>query len=319
MPPLRGVIHGAMVLDDGLLAGLTAERLRQVMAPKVLGALHLHAATQDMPLDFFVMLSSVASLVGNVGQGNYAAANAFLDSFASYRRGRGLPASTINWGALAEVGVVARQAQVEQMLSAAGVRPMPVEHALYALGQLLQLNPPQAGVFQVDWQRWRATHPTGASAALFAPLLAESAQTADSADLAPHQQLLHRLVVLEPQERLEYMQALLADELARVLQLPVAQIDYQHNIMHLGVDSLMAVELQTALQGKFALQLSAMELIRGLSIAQLATRLLTSITPEIALLDMDSDVSEAALDALLQAEMAGVSEADWEQLVKQAL
>lgn len=319
MPPLRGVVHGAMVLDDVLLPGLTADRLRQVMAPKVLGALHLHAATREIPLDFFVMLSSVAALVGNVGQASYAAANAFLDVFAQYRRVRGLPAITISWGALAEVGVVARNAQVEQLLAAAGVRTMHVEHALYALSQVLQLNPPHIGVFQIDWKRWLATHPAGTSAALFEPLLAEHAQASGSVDMDPQQQLLHQLAGLEPPERLDYMQALLAEELARVLQLPVAQIDYQHNITHLGIDSLMAVELQTALRGKFALQISAMEFIRGLSIAQLATRLLVSIAPDLALLPTPGAVPEDALDALLQAEMATISEAAWEQLVKQVL
>src|SRR5262249_54352241 len=146
MPPLRGVIHGAMVLDDGLLAGMTADRLRHVMASKVSGALNLDAATRDIPLDFFVMLSSVSSLVGNVGQGDYAPANAFLDGFAEYRRSRGLPAITINWGALAEVGVAARNTQVEQALNAAGLRSMHVDHALYALGRALHLNLPQVGV-----------------------------------------------------------------------------------------------------------------------------------------------------------------------------
>ena len=320
MPPLRGVIHGAMVLDDGLLAGLTAARLHQVMAPKVLGALHVHAATRETPLDFFVMLSSVAALVGNVGQASYAAANAFLDGLAHYRRARGLPALAIDWGALAEVGVVARHAQVAQALGTAGMRTMPVEHALYALGQVMQGSLPQVGIFQVDWKRWLATHPGTASARLFQPLIVEHAQGASSSvDLDPHQQLLHKLAVLAPQERQDYMQGLLAEELARVLQLSVAQIDYQHNIMHLGIDSLMAVELQTTLQGKFALQISAMELIRGLSIAQLAGRLLASLTADLELLSTTNAVPEAALDALLQAEMADVSDAAWEQLVKQAL
>ena len=318
MPPLRGVIHGAMVLDDGLLAGLTADRLRQVMAPKILGAIHLHTATREMPLDFFVMLSSVASLLGNVGQANYAAANAFLDAFAQYRRAQGRPAITINLGALAEVGVLARQAQVGQILATAGVRAMPVDHVLYALGQILHWNPPQIGVFQVDWKRWMVTHPAGASATLLQPLATEYAQPSGSVDMPPQQRLLHQLAMLEPQERLDYMQALLAEELARVLQLPVAQIDYQHNIMHLGIDSLMAVELQTALYGKFALQTSAMELIRGLSTAQLAARLLASMAADLEALP-DGAVPEDALDALLQAEMANISDAAWEQLVKQVL
>jgi acyl transferase domain-containing protein/acyl carrier protein len=317
MPPLRGVIHGAMVLDDVLLTGLTADRLRQVMAPKVLGALHLHAATKETPLDFFVMLSSVASLVGNVGQANYAAANTFLDGFAQYRRARGLPAITISWGALAEVGVVARNTQVERLLANAGVRTMHVEHALYALGQVLQLNPPHIGIFQVDWKKWLATHPAGTSAAIFQPLLAEYASASGSIGMDPHQHLLQQLAVLEPRERLDSMQALLAEELARVLQLPVAQIDCQQNIMHLGVDSLMAVELQTALDSKFALQISAMDFIRGLSIAQLAARLLASIAPDLELLTTHSAVPEDALDGMLQAEMANISDAAWDQLLKQ--
>jgi acyl carrier protein len=118
---------------------------------------------------------------------------------------------------------------------------------------------------------------------------------------------------------MDSMQALLAGELARVVQLPVAQIDYQNNIMHLGIDSLMAVELQTALQSKFALQMSALEFIRGLSIAQLAERLLAGIAPDLELLTAQGAVPEDALDGLLQAEMANISDAEWEQLVKQEI
>jgi acyl transferase domain-containing protein/acyl carrier protein len=319
MPPLRGVIHGAMVLDDGLLAGLTDERLNQVMAPKILGALHLHLATRDIPLDFFVMLSSVSSLVGNVGQGNYAAANAFLDGFAEYRRRRGLPAVTINWGALAEVGVAARNTQVEQVLNAAGLRSMHVDHALHALGEAIRLNAPQIGIFQVDWGRWRATHPAGVSAILFESLYAEYEETSDASGLDPRQQFLHRLAVLDAQARQGYMQVLLAEELARVLQMPVSKIDVHQNVMTLGIDSLMAVELQTALQGKFALQLSAMELTRGLSVAQLATRLLAGIASDLEAFSSVKAVSEQTLDAMLEAEMAGVSDADFEQMVKEVL
>ncbi len=319
MPPLTGIIHGAMVLDDGLLAGLTAERLRQVMAPKILGALHLDAATRDVPLDFFVMLSSITSLADNAGQGNYAAANAFLDGFAEYRRGRGLPAITINWGALAEIGVAARNAKVEKALNAAGLRSMHVDHALYALGQALELNLPQIGVFQVDWQRWRTTHPAGASAAVFESLFAELGDPSAAAGLDPHEQLLRRLAMLEPQAQMDYMQTLLAEELARVLQMSVTQIDLQQNVMNLGIDSLMAVELQTALESKFALHLSAMELTRGPSVTQLAGRLLAGIAADLEALRTAGTVPEQTLDAMLQAETAGVSDAELEQMVKEAL
>jgi acyl carrier protein len=319
MPPLGGIIHGAMTLDDGLLAGLTVERLNGVMAPKVLGVLNLHEATRDIPLDFFVMLSSVSSLVGNVGQGNYAAANAFLDGFAEYRRKCGLPAVTINWGAIAEVGVAARNTQVEQALNAAGLRSMHVDHALYALEQAIRLNLPQIGIFQVDWSRWRARHPAGVSTLLFESLYAEHIETSDAGGLDPRGQLLLRLTVLDQQGRLDYMQSALTEEFSRVLQMPASQIDVQQNVMNLGIDSLMAVELQTALQEKFALQLSAMELTRGLSVAQLAARLLSGITPDVEALSRASAVPEQSLDAVLQVEMSGISDADFEQMVKEAL
>jgi len=128
----------------------------------------------------------------------------------------------------------------------------------------------------------------------------------------PRQRLLHQLAVLEPRERMDCMEHLLAEELARILQIPPAQIDYQQNIMHLGVDSLMATELQTALQSKFALQVSAMEFIRGLSIAQLASRMLTGMAADLDALTAQSLAPEEALDTLLEAEMAHLSDAAFE-------
>ena len=105
MPPLRGLFHAAMVLDDAPIQSLNGERLAKVMAPKVEGAWNLHLLTRELPLDYFVLFSSMASQMGNPGQANYAAANAFLDSLAHYRRARELPALTVNWGALADVGL----------------------------------------------------------------------------------------------------------------------------------------------------------------------------------------------------------------------
>jgi NAD(P)-dependent dehydrogenase (short-subunit alcohol dehydrogenase family) len=97
MPPLGGVIHAAGVLDDGVVTQQSLARLRRAMDPKVLGAWNLHRHTRDLPLDFFIGFSSVASLVGSPGQANYAAGNAFLDALAHHRRALGLPALSVNW------------------------------------------------------------------------------------------------------------------------------------------------------------------------------------------------------------------------------
>jgi hypothetical protein len=94
---MRGIIHGAMVVDDAPIERLDEVRMWKAMAPKVLGAWNVHTLTADCALDFFVLFSSIASIIGNPGQANYAAGNAFLDALAYYRRARGLPALTVNW------------------------------------------------------------------------------------------------------------------------------------------------------------------------------------------------------------------------------
>src|SRR5204863_8097875 len=118
--PLKGIFHLAMVIDDAPLSALTAERLRTVMAPKAHGAWLLHENTQGLELDCFVMFSSVSSIFGNPAQGNYSAANAFLDSLSHHRRALGLPALAINWGVLGGEGYVARNERVAEFLARQG-------------------------------------------------------------------------------------------------------------------------------------------------------------------------------------------------------
>jgi myxalamid-type polyketide synthase MxaB len=105
--PLRGVVHAAGVLDDGVVDRQTAERFSRVLAPKVYGAWNLHHQTRELPLDFFVLFSSMASVLGSPGQSSYAVANAFLDALAHHRRARGLPGLSINWGPWSEAGMAA--------------------------------------------------------------------------------------------------------------------------------------------------------------------------------------------------------------------
>src|SRR4029079_7853768 len=105
MPDLCGIFHAVGVIADGSLMRLTRASMATVFAPKVTGAWNLHLLTQESRLDFFVMFSSVASLLGSPGQANYAAANTFLDALAHYRRALGQPGLSINWGPWAEVGL----------------------------------------------------------------------------------------------------------------------------------------------------------------------------------------------------------------------
>src|SRR3954453_14617544 len=158
MPPLRGLVHAAMVLDDALLPQLDEERMRKVMAPKMVGAWNLHAQTLDDPLDFFVSFSSLTSMIGNPGQGNYVAANAFLDALAYHRRLQGLPALTVNWGAVSGAGYVAQNPEIASKLEHVGVMSLPAQQLLTILGALLRHDAVQIGVGHIDWPRLAKVH-----------------------------------------------------------------------------------------------------------------------------------------------------------------
>ena len=135
LPPLRGVIHAAMVLEDALLTNLDRDRINRVLAAKVTGTWNLHTHTAGRQLDLFVMFSSLSSVFGHAGQGNYAAANAFLDAMAWHRRARGLPALAVNWGYLGEVGYLAQRTELGQRLERQGVLSFTVPQALLASGK----------------------------------------------------------------------------------------------------------------------------------------------------------------------------------------
>ncbi len=148
--PLRGIIHAAGVLADGVLADMTLDQLDRAMQPKVVGAWNLHTATLDVPLDFFVLFSSVASVLGSPGQANYAAGNAMLDALAHARRAAGLPATAINWGPWAGSGMVAEAGRGAAVKSR-GMQLIPPEVGLELLGKLLRTDVPQVAVMDAAW------------------------------------------------------------------------------------------------------------------------------------------------------------------------
>jgi short-subunit dehydrogenase len=153
--PLRGIIHAAMVLDDAPIERLNEDRMWTAMAPKMLGAWHLHALTEGAPLDFLLLCSSITSTIGNPGQANYVAGNAFLDALAYYRRGRGLPALTVNLGNIGEVGYVARNKDASERLDRYKAMAMPIADVLDGIDDLLASNAVQVTLAKVDWSELR--------------------------------------------------------------------------------------------------------------------------------------------------------------------
>lgn len=274
MRPLAGIIHCAMVLDDDLAIRMTKERMQRVMLPKVQGTLNLHKATLELPLRQFICISSISSLIGNVGQTNYVAANAFLDTFAHYRQAAGLPATTINLGVLQEIGVVARDENLAKVLDAKGIQGLLTADVLQALGYIINNDPIQIGLFKVDWAAWAQESPKSAASSRFSGLVQKARA---QQDIPPA--LAALLSELEHQEHyFARLMEILSGELAQIVKIPLSEIKQDRSISDLGIDSIMSVELSRGLRSKYGLEVTSMELLSGPSLDQLTEQLVSQLT-----------------------------------------
>ena len=269
MPPLRGVVHSAAVLNDAMIPSTTAEQAAAVTGPKIAGAWNLHECTRRLELDAFLLFSSVSSLLGNAGQASYAAGNAFLDALAAHRRAAGLPCLTVNWGVLGETGMVARAEGLRAQLERIGMKALSNEQVLAALDYLLPLDAVQTGVIDGDWARWAAVHPRAARQPSLSALMADLAAGANAAE----DDLQSTLAALPPEERTRILVERIHKVVASTMRLPVERVDPAEPIRNLGLDSLMAVELTAALEARLGLPVPSMELMSGPSVIQLAEKL----------------------------------------------
>ena len=273
MPTIKGVIHAAMVLDDCTISELTGPRLDRVLAPKARGAWNLHLLTRNDPIDLFILFSSVASTVGNPGQANYAAANAFLDVLAHHRRLLGLPALAINWGAVGDTGYLTRRDDVAQHLTRIGVRSAPVRQLLARLPELVVARATQVSVHSMDWRRLSKIIPSIAKGSRFAAVRGalRSDDTALTAD--DEMSVRERLLAMSVPDRRAWVQTVIQRELSRLLGTAPEEIDTGKPVIELGIDSLMAVELGVALSKTLQIEVPTMTLLGGSSIVQFAATL----------------------------------------------
>ena len=246
MPPLRGIFHCAGLLDDGVLIRQEWARFASVMAAKVSGAWNLHVLTHGMPLDFFVLFSSIASMLGSPGQGNHAAANAFLDALAHDRRASGLAGLSVNWAAWGEVGAAARRSANER--TPMGVSTIPPRQGLQVLEQALERGYVQLGVMPVKWEEFLQQFPPQNIPPLLSDMVRESRQWADSAKpIAPQAELLRQLQDAPPNERRALLLSHVQNQASNVLGLDPSTLDTARPLNEVGLDSLMAIELRNAL------------------------------------------------------------------------
>ncbi|MEO0249699.1 MAG: type I polyketide synthase, partial [candidate division WOR-3 bacterium] len=273
LPPLRGIAHAAMVVDDGILLRLDRERFKKVMEPKVQGAWNLHRLTLNKPLDFFLLFSSVATIVGSPGQGNYAAANAFLDALAHHRRLQNLPALSINWGHLADTGYVARHKEIGEHLDSIGIKGFTSKQAVEILGRLLLKQSVQVGVVNADWRQWAKY---GSVPLRFSLLV--SPEVLDQQRDEGSSRLRDRVLASQLDQRPSLIESYLKDQVARVLGTSASRLESERPLSEMGLDSLMMVELRNKIERELGVSLPAVELMRGPSISTLSQVLLDQLT-----------------------------------------
>ncbi|MFG6177349.1 type I polyketide synthase [Halomonas sp. THAF12] len=275
LPPLRGVVHAATVIDDGLIRNLDAERIQRVLAPKIDGARHLDDLTRELALDFFVLYSSATTLFGNPGQASYVASNHWLEALASHRRALGLPATCVCWGAIDDVGFLARNTQTRDALQERlGGNALPSAMALAELERLLVHGGETRGILELDWSALSRFLPTAQ-----APRFLEIARHGE--DDGRHDQddsLLKALAELPPEAMHEAIVDLLRAELAGILLIEEDKIDPQRSVYEMGFDSLMGVELMTAIESRLGVQVPVMVLSEASTLDKLAGVLINKLT-----------------------------------------
>ena len=313
--PIRGVLHTAGVANPQLLARLKADDFMRIANPKVGGAWSLHHLLKQEPLDFFVLFSSIASAGVSLGMIDYSAANSFLDSFAHYRRALRLPATSISWGAWAE-----GMAQLEQDRYSAhstaerGFPLMPPEMGIRALEWVLASDPAHLFVSMADWPVVaRRSYATGAPK-LIAPVMSKyQGSSENGADAGPGGKSTRFAVAFHalPNEeaRLAALEQTLSEAVAAVLKLNLDRLSREAQLVSLGLDSMLALELRNTIHALMDVSPSLVEILNGATVASLAHSLLRAVPPheqvdvselagELSAID---DVEASALLASLQA------------------
>ncbi len=274
LPPLKGVIHCAGVLDDSTLLNLDRERFKKVMLPKLNGSWNLHTFTQDKELDFFVLFSSATSMLGSPGQANYAAANAFLDALARYRHSQDLPALSINWGFWAEVGMVKNSGE-DLRLGQMGLGTIKPHQGVSILRNLiyqsLHTGVVEIGVIPINWDILVKTLPMVAEIPMFEDLVKNKKTNPNKPNLASS---TLDIAAYNQEQVQEYISKVVTEIIG------IANITYDTLLYDLGLDSLMAVELKNRIERDLNITLSIKTLFQQASIKWLTEEVKTKLPIE---------------------------------------
>jgi myxalamid-type polyketide synthase MxaB len=272
MPPLRGIIHAAGTFDDGLLIQHKWEQYESVMKPKIAGAWNLHSLTKDIPLEFFILFSSSAALLGGHGQGNYAAANIFLDALAHYRRSRGLTAVSINWGAWADIGMAASlDPLIQKQRLLRGWGQITPEKGLAFLKRIIEEDETNIAVLFVDWEKYLGQYAENSIPAFFSMLKYQKKSTVVSEGTNHAQmKIMEKLKSVTYDEARTILSEFLKMIVANVLGINKRDVLEDQQLLEIGLDSLSAVMLRNRILSELSIEIPIVNLFENLKITNLA-------------------------------------------------
>jgi phthiocerol/phenolphthiocerol synthesis type-I polyketide synthase D len=264
---LRGMLHAAAVLDDSLMFSMTKDSVERVWAPKVVGALRMHQASLGCELDWWLGFSSTASLLGGAGQTSYACASAWLDALVDWRRASGLPATVINWGPWAEVGLA-------RALTGGALDSITPAEGAAALEPLLAIDRGHTGVARLRPDRALIVFPEIRNLGYFTNVVAELDAAGDGGDWAGPE----ALAGLDPSEAQSVMTDRLRTRIAAVMgYADRSAVDPSVPLIELGMDSLMAVRIRNTARADFGAEPPVTLLLQGASLQDLTAELVRQL------------------------------------------
>jgi NADPH:quinone reductase-like Zn-dependent oxidoreductase len=267
MPPLRGVMHAAGTLDNGLLIQLTKEQFASVAQAKVLGAWNLHQQLAKQPLDFFVMFSSLASAIGSPGQSNYSAANAFLDGLAEHRKAQGQAGLSVGWGPWAEVGMASSVHTLDK-LAEHGMGMVPLAAGLNLLEDLVAEGRQGAmAVLPMNWARWGESFPLAGALPYFSELVPQGGEGGAHSQARITADMLQQM---GEEAQIEVLQATVHRAVCQAMRIDGEGLDVNTPLTAAGLDSILALELKSRIEAGIDVVVQTYALLKGQTVRGLA-------------------------------------------------